>query len=307
MNLTTQINVIIHPIGMACSALVMTSIIAILCINKKSANRMTIRLVAAIALGDLMIHAGEYYSATHGSVERASPLCIRVNAFRLFSRNFYCFTNLAICFHLYRSFVKLKQPNWKYEIFTWILMLTLTTIFTLIYYFMGAFTGLKHPSGCKPGAESQTMDAIFTLIKALLEVFTIVTCVTTSIIGRRRLYNWIEVYANSRENESEDREKFIKEGKKIAERSFLYPLSTILTLPFEAIFLILIVCGKFVPQLTIPMAISSGITGVLTFVAFSIDPSTHSSLKEAYFNLKGINKSKLQQSYNIDEDFKVTL
>ncbi|KXN74342.1 hypothetical protein CONCODRAFT_2547 [Conidiobolus coronatus NRRL 28638] len=304
MNLTTQLNVIIHPIGMACSILVIASIVTILCINKKISNRMTIRLVAAIAIGDLMIHAGEYYSATHGDVERASPLCIRVNAFRLFSRNFYCFTNLTICFHLYRSYVKLKQPNWKYEIFTWTIMLALTIIFTLIYYFMGAFTGLKHPTGCKPGAESHTMDAIFTLIKALLEVFTIVTCVTTSIIGHRSLNNWIEAYASARENESEDREQFVKEGKKMAERSFLYPLSTTLTLPFEAIFLILIVCGKFVPQLTIPMAISSGITGVLTFIAFSIDPYIHSAFKEAYHNIRGTNKPKSQQSYNIDEDFK---
>ncbi|KXN74341.1 hypothetical protein CONCODRAFT_2546 [Conidiobolus coronatus NRRL 28638] len=265
---------------------------------------MTIRLVAAIALGDLMIHVGEYYAATHGGVERASPLCVRVNAFRLFSRNFYCFTNLAICFHLYRTLVKLRQPNFKYEIFTWTIMLALTIIFTLIYYFMGAFTGLSHPSGCNPGAESHTLDAIFSCIQALVNIFTVISCLTISIIGRRNLSNWITTYASSRENEGQCREQFINEGKKIAERSFLYPLSTILTLPFEAIFLILIVCGKFVPQLTIPMAIFSGLSGVLTFIAFAIDPSTHSAFKDAYRNLRGTSKPKPQQSYNIDEDFK---
>jgi hypothetical protein len=304
MNLTTRLNVTLNPIGMACALLVLASIMAIFCINKKSANRMTIRLVGAIALGDLMIHVGEYYAATHGGVERASPLCIRVNAFRLFSRNFYCFTNLAICFHLYRSLVKMRQPNFKYEVFTWVTMVAFTIILTLIYYFMGAFTGLSHPAGCNPGAATQTMDSIFSCIQALVNTFTIIVCLTTSIICHRNLSNWITAYASSRENEGEDRQKFVKEGKKLAERAFLYPLSTILTLPFEAIFLILIVSGKFIPQLTIPMAIFSGISGVLTFIAFSIDPFTHSAFKEAYHNLRGTNKPKSQQSYNIDGDFK---
>ncbi|KXN74340.1 hypothetical protein CONCODRAFT_2545 [Conidiobolus coronatus NRRL 28638] len=297
MNLTTIINVSLNPVGMACSIFVLTSILVMLCINKKTANRMTVRLIAAIALGDLMIHVGEYYSATHGGVERASPLCIRVNAFRLFSRNFYCFTNIAICVHLYRSLVQLKKSTWRYEIFSWIFMLTLTIIFTMIYYFMGAFTGLSHPAGCNPGAATQIMDAIFSSIQAFVNLSTIIACITTTVIGHRSLSKWINNYANSHNFDGKNKSQFIKERRKMAERSFLYPLSTILTLPFETIFLILIACGKFVPQLTIPMAVFSSISGLLTGIAFAIDPAVHSALREAYCNIRG-EKNNCQISPN---------
>jgi membrane-bound ClpP family serine protease len=78
----------------------------------------------------------------------------------------------------------------------------------------------------------------------------------------------------------------------MAQRSFLYPLSTCITLPFEAIFLILYGCGLFVFELGIPKAITLGLSGLLTGIAFVIDPATHQAFKSAYYQVTNKNQCK---------------
>jgi hypothetical protein len=113
MNLPALVGAIIHPIGIFCSILVLFSIISIATVNRDLANRITVRLIAAIAFGDLISHTAELYASFGGGLNLRSPLCHTVNGIRLFGRTFYAFTNIAICFHLYRSLVLLKNQLGK--------------------------------------------------------------------------------------------------------------------------------------------------------------------------------------------------
>jgi hypothetical protein len=292
MNITTWLSVILHPIGIASSLLVLISIIGFAVIDKKLANRMTVRLIAAIALADFLSHTAELYSAWHGGLDLYSNLCHAVNGFRLFGRTFYAFTNLAICFHLYRSLVQMKKSTWKFECITWIVTAVMTAIFTLIYWGLGAFSGVKRKIGCNPGADDITLNSIFYGVSGLVDLVTIISGIFITVAGHRNLNKWINVYSATLTPSANNHEQLIKDRRKMAVRSFLYPLSTCITLPFECIFLLLNAGNIFVFQLTILMAITIGISGLLTGLAFAIDPATHSSFKSAYYQLKGIYPSK---------------
>jgi hypothetical protein len=120
MDVIFTLNTVLHPIGMACASLVITSIIGLGIINKKLANRITVCLIATIAFTDLLAHIGEYVSITNANLIEGSAACTVLNGFRLFARAFYCFTNIAICFHLYRGLVLLKKSTWKFEVIAYI-------------------------------------------------------------------------------------------------------------------------------------------------------------------------------------------
>ncbi|KXN73720.1 hypothetical protein CONCODRAFT_3280 [Conidiobolus coronatus NRRL 28638] len=292
MNTTTWIGVILHPIGIASALLVLLSIIGLTAIDKKLSNRMTVRLIAAIALADLLSHTAELYAAWRGGLKLSSNLCHAVNGFRLFGRTFYAFTNLAICFHLYRSLVQIKKSTWKFESITWIVTSVMTAIFTLIYWGLGAFSGVERKVGCNPGADDLTLNSVFYAIAGLVDLATIVSGIFITISGHRNLNKWINVYSATLTPSANNHEQLIKDRRKLAIRSFLYPLSTSITLPFECIFLFLNAGNLFVFQLTIPMAITIGISGLLTGLAFTVDPATHTSFKSAYYQLMSRNTGK---------------
>jgi hypothetical protein len=292
MRTPVLIGVILHPIGIISCLLVLLSIIGFALIDRKLANRMTVRLIAAIALADLLSHSAELYSAWNGELDLRSNLCHAVIGFRLFGRTFYAFTNLAICFHLYRSLVQIKKSTWKFECITWIVIAVMTAVFTLIYYGLGAFSGVKRKVGCNPGADDKTLNSVFYAIAGLVDLATIVSCVFITITGHRNLNKWINVYSSTLTDGVNDQEQLIKNRRKMAVRSFLYPLSTCITLPFECIFLILNAANVYVPALTICMAITIGISGLLTGIAFIVDPATKLSFKSGYRKLKYGNSDK---------------
>jgi hypothetical protein len=285
MSLPNKINLTIHPIGMTCAILVLVSIIGLTLINKNLANRMTVRLIAAIAFADLLTHVGEFYSASNIGLPNGTPLCTAVSVFRSFSRTFYCFTNLAICFHLYRSLVLMKKSTWKVEIYTWTVTVIMVVVFTLIYYALGVFSG-KARRSCNPGADSKTMNTIYFLVVGILDLITIAVGIFTTIMGHRNLNKWIDVYSNTISERGEHIDKLTQDRRKMASRSFLYPLSTCITLIFEALLLILNAFGIMILEISIPKTITVGLSGFLTALAFSIDPATHIAFKSAYYQIK---------------------
>jgi hypothetical protein len=282
MNINSLLNVILQPVGLVSSTLVLLSIIILAIINKQLANRMTVRLIAAIALADMLSHIAEIYASSTNNLPLGTTECAINCAFRSFSRNFYCFTNMAICFHLYRSLVLMKKSTWKFEACTYIITVAMTFIFTIIYWSFGAFTGVKKKVGCNPGSDDKTLNTVYLLMAGFVDLLTIVVGVYTTIAGHRNLNKWINVYSATITEHGEHQDELLKYRKKMAQRSFLYPLSTCITLPFEAIFLILFGCGLFVFELGIPKAITLGLSGLLTGIAFVIDPATHQAIKSVY-------------------------
>jgi hypothetical protein len=264
-------------------------------INKQLANRMTLRLIASIAFADALSHIAEIYASSTNNLPLGSTACAINSGFRVFSRTFYCFTNIAICFHLYRNLVLLKKSTWKFEVYTWIFTILIVCILTLVYWSFGAFTGVLKKVGCNPGADNKTLNTIFLLMAGFINLITAVCGIVTTIVGRNSLNIWIKTYAESRSYQGEDPRKFKKERMKMAERAFLYPLATCITLPIEATFLILYGCGYFIFDLGIPKAITLGLSGLLTGIAFAIDPATHKAFSVAYSQITG--KVNRQRAY----------
>jgi hypothetical protein len=300
MNLPALTGAVLHPIGILRSLLVLSSIIGLAVINRNLANRMTVRLIAAIALADLISHLVELYASWGGGLDRSSSLCHTVNGFRLFGRTFYAFTNLAICFHLYRSLVQIKKSTWKFESITWATTAAFTAIFTLIYWSLGVFSGVKRKIGCNPGADDLTLNTIFYIIAGLVDLAAIVTGVYITIAGHRNLNKWVNVYSATLTEGANNQEQLIKDRRKLALRSFLYPLSTCITLPFECIFLLLNAGNIFVFPLGVAMSFTVCVSGLLTGIAFAIDPATRTAFKSAYFQLKnGDSDKKLSEEFNM--------
>lgn len=270
---------------MAFASVVITSIVGLTIINSQLTNKMTVRLVAVIALTDLLAHVGEYYAVTHGKLVVGTAHCAAVNGFRLFARTFYCWVNMAICLHIYRSLVLIKKTNWRSEVYIW----TATGVFvvaqTLIYYGIGAFTGQANRN-CNPGVDDYSKHLGFLLLQSLTNLLTIAVCIFTTVKSHANLNKWIDAVSATITEQGGNRDQLIKERRKIAFRSFLYPLSTCITLPFEAFFLIANGFGKMVMGLAILMALTTGLAGILTALAFAVDPVTHKSFNSAYNMVK---------------------
>jgi hypothetical protein len=302
MDLNDLINLFVQPIGLLCATLVLGSIVGLAIINKDLANRMTVRLIAAIAFADILAHIGEIYASANENLTPGSDLCVAVNVFRIFSRTFYCFTNISICFHLYRSLVLLKKSTWKFELYTWIVTVVMVIAFTVMYWCLGAFTGKENKYVCIPGADDPTYNKIYRLTLGLTDLLTAFVGIFTTIAGRRSLKHWIKTYAQSRSYKGEDPNIFKRNRMKMAERAFLYPLATCITLPIEGIFLIVAAFDVFLLQLTIAKNITLGISGLLTGLAFAVDPATHKAFKEAYHHIRLYNMGCHEIQENASEN-----
>ncbi|KXN74333.1 hypothetical protein CONCODRAFT_2537 [Conidiobolus coronatus NRRL 28638] len=288
------LNLVIQPIGLLCATLVLFSIIGLAIIDKRLANRMTVRLIAAIAFADILAHVGEIYASSNGWLPLGSQLCAVVSGFRVASRTFYNFTNIAICFHLYGSLVLLKKSTWRFELYTWIFTVSMVFILTIIYWSMGAFSGKLNKVGCNPGADDYTLNKVFLFMAGFTDLITVLIGIFITIVGHRSLKIWINTYAESRSYKGEDPDIFKRNRMKMAKRAFLYPLATCITLPFEALFLIFYGFGYINTQLGYLKAATLGLSGILTGIAFSVDPATHKAFSEAYTQVK-INRINRQQ------------
>ncbi|KXN73705.1 hypothetical protein CONCODRAFT_3261 [Conidiobolus coronatus NRRL 28638] len=285
MNINDLVNLVIQPIGLACAILVLFSIIGLGIINKRIASSLTVRLIAALAVADILAHIGEIYASANEWLEPGSQLCAVVNGFRVFSRTFYNFINIAICFHLYRSLVLLKKSTLRIELYTWIVTVVMVIIFTFMYWSFGAFIGKENKFVCIPGADSETMNKTFRLMMGITDLITCLVGLFTTIASHRNLNKYINVFSATLTGQGDDQALLVMERRKMAVRSFLYPLSACITLPIQAIFLIFAAFGTFLIQLTIAKNVTLGLSGLLTGIAFAIDPSTHSAFRSAYYRI----------------------
>jgi hypothetical protein len=292
MDPANRIYLTLHPIGMAFAILVLLSIVGLFFINRQFTNRMTVRLVAVIAVTDLLSHVGEFYAVENYDLKAGTTLCTSVNGFRLFARNFYCWVNIAISFHIYRSLVQLKKPTWKSEMFIWSATAVLVVAETLIYYGLGAFTGVVARKRCTPGVEDNSKNLAFLMFQSLTNILTITIGIFVTIKGHSNLNNWINVISATAAEQGDDCDQLISERKKMAVRTFLYPLSTCITLPFEALFLFCTAARTYVHGLVVAMAFTTGLAGILTSAAFIIDPSTHKAFKAAYYQITSKDSDK---------------
>ncbi|KXN73707.1 hypothetical protein CONCODRAFT_3263 [Conidiobolus coronatus NRRL 28638] len=292
MNTNDLVNLVIQPIGLACAILVLFSIIGLGIINKRIASSLTVRLIAAIAFADILAHIGEIYASANESLPVESQLCTVVNGFRIFSRTFYCFTNIAICFHLYRTLVLYKKSTWRIELYIWIFTAIMVVGFTVMYGYFGAYSGKLYKNVCIPGADDPTLNKVYRLMLGFTDLLTAIIGITTTIVCHRNLNKYINVFSATLAEQGDNQDLLVNERRKMAFRTFLYPLAAFITLPFEAIFLIFAAFGTFLIQLTIIKNLTLGISGLLTGIAFAIDPSTHSAFKSAYYLVKYRNSPK---------------
>ncbi|KXN73709.1 hypothetical protein CONCODRAFT_3267 [Conidiobolus coronatus NRRL 28638] len=174
-------------------------------------------------------------------------------------------------------------------------------IFTAIYGYLGAYTGKLNKFVCFPGADDLTLNKIYRLMLGFTDLLTALIGIFTTVVGRRSLKYWIKTYAQSRSYKGEDPASFKRNRMKMAERAFLYPLATCITLPIEAIFLIVAAFGQFLIQLTVAKNVTLGLSGFLTGLAFAVDPATHKAFREAYFQIKLNIMSRQKVQDNISE------
>jgi hypothetical protein len=165
-------------------------------------------------------------------------------------------------------------------------------IFTIIYWSMGAFSGKLNKVGCNPGADNKTLNKVFHLMMGFTDLITALIGIFTTVASHRNLNKYINVFSATITEQGENHDLIIKERRKMAVRSFLYPLATCITLPFEAFFFILGVLGYFIIQLGYLKAVTVGLSGTLTGIAFVIDPATHTAFRSAYFQVKNRNHPK---------------
>ncbi|KXN73729.1 hypothetical protein CONCODRAFT_3289 [Conidiobolus coronatus NRRL 28638] len=183
MDPPNRIYLTLHPIGMAIAILVLLSITGLFFINRQLTNRMTVRLVAVIAITDLLPHVGEFYAVENYNLTTGTPLCTSVNGFRLFTRSFYWWVNIAISFYIYRSLVLLEKPTRKFEIFIWTATAVLVIAETLIYYELDAFTGLVARKRCTPGVEDNSKNIAFLMFQSLTNLLSIATGIFVTVRG----------------------------------------------------------------------------------------------------------------------------
>ncbi|KXN73734.1 hypothetical protein CONCODRAFT_3294 [Conidiobolus coronatus NRRL 28638] len=264
----------LHPYGIGASVIVLVSIIILTLINKKFTDKMAIRLIFSISLANLVSHLSEYFSVLNGGLALGSTKCATVNGLRLFSRTFYAFTYISASLHLFRSFAQSKKSNLKSEITIWTGTVILSGVFTAIYWALGAFSGKLNKVGCNPGADNFTTNLIFYLTVGSVDLLAIISGIYT-------------FYARSKFNRRVTQISFNVDPSETVVGSFYYPLTTAITLPFEAGFLFFQAFGIFAWALTIPMAVTMALSGVFTAILFVSDTSVQEAFVTAYFYFTG--------------------
>ncbi|KAI0243636.1 hypothetical protein L0F63_003310, partial [Massospora cicadina] len=100
------------------SALTIFLILGILAIyDYKMVNRISLRLTAAIAFTDLVIHANNFVRNSMSE----GPWCALSGFLRVFGRQAYCFLNISIALNLHLILLIGLRPKAKWEKYYWAL------------------------------------------------------------------------------------------------------------------------------------------------------------------------------------------
>ncbi|KXN64836.1 hypothetical protein CONCODRAFT_13834 [Conidiobolus coronatus NRRL 28638] len=262
-------------------------------VDLKSVSRVTIRLVAGLAIADFLTHISTILAV--GTKEYLGlPYCEFLAAIVTLDRHLYAFTNIAICYHLYRAIILLKKPSFKSELTAWIVLVTIIAVIMIIYHFLGVFTGTKNKVSCNPGANNPAITkAVFGLI-GLFDLAAIISGVFVTVVGHKRLGAWIETFSNKEFLDPKDQEEFKASKRKETQRSFLYPLTALITLSPEVVLCFWMVVDNPPVGIFAVNSIMMGFKGIFTLATFLIDPTTQIALKYTYSRLTN------KKSNNID-------
>jgi hypothetical protein len=282
---------VVLPIGMACACVVLVSIIVLGFIDRRLINRLSIRLIFALALADLLNHIGGYLSITQAQ-DMWTSTCYGLAGFQMFTRTFYNFTNLAICFNLFRSLILMKKSTWAYELAIWIGMFIFIVPLMVGYYFLGAFTGTFQKAGCNPGSKDKTNDKVFSFLAGFICLITILSGILVTYFGHKNMNRYAQAYVDNGDYKEEDKEALKKQLRKMAQLSFLYPLATCITLPAEMIYNFMKLAGYRNTNAIIAMTVLGGLSGLFTFIAFILDPAVWRSAEVAYKRIRYRNSGK---------------
>ncbi|KXN66449.1 hypothetical protein CONCODRAFT_11702 [Conidiobolus coronatus NRRL 28638] len=264
-------------------------------VDLKSVSRVTIRLVAGLAIADFLTHISSIL-AVGTKKHVGSPYCAGLAAIVTLNRHLYAFTNIAICYHLYRAIVQLKKSSFKSELVVWIVLVAIITVIMIIYHFLGVFTGFKNKVSCNPGANDPAITkAVFGLI-GLFDLAAIISGVFVTAMSHKSLGTWIETFSNKEFLDPKDQEEFKASKRKETQRSFLYPLTALITLTPEVILCFWMVVDNPPVGMFAVNSIMMGFKGIFTLATFLIDPTTQMALKYTYSRL--MNK----KSNNIEMD-----
>ncbi|KXN66454.1 hypothetical protein CONCODRAFT_11710 [Conidiobolus coronatus NRRL 28638] len=233
-------------------------------VDLKSVSRVTIRLVAGIAIADVLTHTSAILAI--GSIEHlGTPYCATLAAITTLDRHLYSFTNIAISYHLYRFVVQLKKPSFKAELIVWIAIVVSIAIIMITYHFLGVFTGIDNKKACNPGANNPVITKVVFGLIGLFNFLAIISGIFATVAGHKNLGVWIETFSNKEIIDPKDQEEFKAAKRKETQRSFLYPLTSLITLSAEY---------------------NDGVKGILTLSAFLIDPATQLALKHTFNKLR---------------------
>ncbi|KXN66451.1 hypothetical protein CONCODRAFT_11706 [Conidiobolus coronatus NRRL 28638] len=274
-------------IGLSCSCILILALIVFAIVDLKSVNRVTIRLVTGVAISDLLNHTSSILGL--GTKKYlGTPYCESLAAVITLDRHLYAFTNIAISYHLYRAIVMLKKPSFKAELIVWSVLLVVIASFMIVYHFLGVFNGTKNKKSCNPGSNNPAITkTVFGLI-GFFNLLAIASGVYATITCHRSLDRWIETYSDKQFADPSEQARFKAVKLKATKRSFLYPLSAVITLSSEVVLCAWMVVGN--PPL-IMFTINSnmmGFKGILTLIAFCMDQAVWGSAKATYKKLSDI-------------------
>ncbi|KXN66450.1 hypothetical protein CONCODRAFT_11705 [Conidiobolus coronatus NRRL 28638] len=278
------VSTIFAYIGLACSSILILTWLTMAIVDLKSVSRVTIRLVAGIAIADFLNHISSILGL--GTKKYlGTPYCESLAAVITLDHHLYAFTNIAISYHLYRVIVKLKKPSFKSELAVWIILLVVISAFMITYHFIGVFSGTENKKSCNPGANNPAITKTVFGLFGLFNLLAIFSGLFVTVKAHKNLGLWIESFSNKEFLDPKDQEEFKAVKRKETQRSFLYPLSAVITLSSEVILCAWMVVGN--PPL-IMFTINSnmmGFKGILTLFAFLIDPMVQAALKHTYSKL----------------------
>jgi hypothetical protein len=281
-----QFATVLSYIGLGCSVILILALIVIAIVEFKSVNRVTIRLVAGLAFADFLAHINSILVIGTKQYVGTS-YCAGLAAISTICRHLYAFTNIAISYHLYRAIVQLKKPSFKAELAIWIAIILIIGVLSIVYHFLGVFNGTINKKSCNPGANNPTITKVVFGLIGLFNFIAIGSGIFVTVVAHRYLEKWIENYFD-RKSTDINRQQLKEEKLKATKRSFLYPLSSFITLTAEVILCAWMVLDDPPYTMFYINSIMTGFKGILTLIAFSMDQAVWNSAKTTYEKLKDI-------------------
>jgi uncharacterized protein YhhL (DUF1145 family) len=280
-------SVILAYIGLSCSCVLIAIWLTIAIIDLRSVRNVTIRLVAGIAIADVLGHTSAILTIGSGKYI-GTRYCESLAAVASLDRFLYAFTNIAICYHLYQAIVQLKKPSFKSELAVWVAIVAVIAVLMVILHFLGVFSGTEGKRACNSGADNPIITKAVYGVTAILNLLTIISGVIATIVCHRYLAKWIEKYSENKISDSTDQTQFKEARLKATKRSLLYPLSALITLSTEVVLCVWMVIDKPPLILYTVNSIMLGFKGILTLLTFSLDQAVWKSIKSIYAKITDI-------------------